>query len=144
MFEMEAEEFCKDLHQCGERFAEETKLALRRVVHQTQEIAQLSGLFTNRTYRLFNSIKPKFDSDTRATLSADAPYAGFMENGTRAHFIFPVRAKALRFVQNGQIRFAAWVFHPGTKSRPFMQHARDKGEVLLEQACQDAACRAFE
>lgn len=143
MFELDASEFCKDLHQSGERLAEGAKLALRRAVHQTVELAQLSGLYTNRTYKLFNSIKPSFADDFRGDVTANAPYARFMEEGTRAHFIFPRRARALRFVQNGQVRFAAWVFHPGTKSRPFMHQAREKGEVLLEQACQDAARHAF-
>ena len=65
-------------------------------------------------------------------LSANTRYAFWVENGTQPHVIRARNAKALRFVQNGAVRFATEVHHPGTAPRPFMQHARDVGERSLD------------
>ena len=42
-----------------------------------------------------------------------APYAIFVELGTRPHEILPRRAQALRFWVEGEIVFAKRVMHPG-------------------------------
>lgn len=52
------------------------------------------------------------------------PYLGYILFGTHAHVIraIPNRPNAhLRFVQNGQIRFAKEVMHPGTRANNFMR-----------------------
>ncbi|MDN5919087.1 MAG: hypothetical protein L0I76_29000 [Pseudonocardia sp.] len=49
------------------------------------------------------------------------PYLGYVLNGTNPHVIVPNRAKALRFVSGGQVRFAKRVNHPGTRAKPFVQ-----------------------
>lgn len=41
-------------------------------------------------------------------------YAYWHHEGTLPHHIYPVQAKALRFVVNGVVVFAQHVFHPGT------------------------------
>lgn len=72
--------------------------------------------------------------------------ARFLENGTRAHMIWAKRAlqgtgrskgtanegrgaRSLRFVVNGQVRFARYVFHPGTTATHFLKDAA--AEALL-------------
>lgn len=55
--------------------------------------------------------------------AATAPYAGFVLRGTSPHIIRARRAKALRFQQGGQTRFAAFVHHPGTRANPFPARA---------------------
>lgn len=47
--------------------------------------------------------------------------AKWLEEGTRPHVIRPREAKALRFVQGGQLRFAKKVQHPGTRPYRFFR-----------------------
>lgn len=58
-----------------------------------------------------------------------APYAPYVVNPTRPHRIHARRAKALRWVDaaSGEVRFAAWVDHPGTKGQPFLADAVRRG-----------------
>jgi hypothetical protein len=52
-------------------------------------------------------------------------YLGFEHDGTEPHVIYPSRRKYLRFIQNGQVRFARKVNHPGTKGSYFLTRALD-------------------
>jgi len=54
---------------------------------------------------------------------SQAPYSAFVEFGTRPHMIFPRRARALRFEVGGQVIFARYVRHPGTRGQFFMRRA---------------------
>lgn len=47
-------------------------------------------------------------------------YALDVHQGTPPHRIEPVRARALRFEVAGEVVFAAYVNHPGTRPRPFL------------------------
>lgn len=59
------------------------------------------------------------------TVWPDADYAIHVEEGTQPHFIFPRKAKALRwFGAYGQPLFAAWVRHPGFKGRWFVRFTK--------------------
>lgn len=56
------------------------------------------------------------------------PATIYVHNGTRPHLIRPRRARALRFVVDGQVVFARLVRHPGTSPSPFLTKAlRDAG-----------------
>lgn len=46
-------------------------------------------------------------------------YGGYVREGTPAHVIMPVNAKALRFEIQGRIVFAMKVNHPGTAPNPY-------------------------
>ena len=64
----------------------------------------------------------------RGPLSGFVTAAGaakFLEYGTRPHTITARRAKMLRFVQGGVVRFARTVHHPGTKPTHFMRDAAE-------------------
>jgi hypothetical protein len=52
-------------------------------------------------------------------------YLGYEHDGTDPHMIYPSRRKFLRFIQNGQVRFARVVHHPGTKGSYFLTKALD-------------------
>jgi len=53
-------------------------------------------------------------------------YAKYLITGTRAHEIYPTRAKALRFVgRDGQIHFAKKVMHTGTQPNNFVGRTVD-------------------
>lgn len=56
------------------------------------------------------------------TWTSDAPYAGFVIEGTSPHPIYPVNVRALHW----DAIFAAHVDHPGTKPDPFPQRAIDR------------------
>lgn len=80
-----------------------------------------------KTGELRNSIRSEpvtvVGDQVRSGVTAAAEHAMFVHEGTRPHLIVARRAKALRFVMNGQVVFAKSVNHPGTKRNPFMLRA---------------------
>ena len=65
----------------------------------------------------------------------EAPYAGFLEYGTRGHVIRARRARALRFEIRGEVVYAKYVHHPGLKPRRIMAEAvREASRDLREIA----------
>lgn len=83
-----------------------------------------------RTGRLMGSIHREVRS-LEAVIGPRAPYAIYVEFGTRPHEIRPIHARALRFEAEGHIIFAAWVQHPGTRPQPFIREAAENlsGEI---------------
>lgn len=64
--------------------------------------------------------------DLQGGVTATAPYAGYVEDGTRPHEIRPRTKKALRWPSRGGPggwAFAKRVMHPGTRPQPFMAPA---------------------
>ncbi len=70
------------------------------------------------------------------TVTYASKHANYTDEGTRAHYIFPRRARALRFISNsgrnartgrfqkkGNVVFAAWVYHPGTRATRWFRRA---------------------
>jgi len=73
---------------------------------------------------LRNSINLNKINDLHYELIASAPYASFVEYGTSAHVIKPVKAKALHFKsKEGKDVYAKWVWHPGTNPQPYFRPA---------------------
>ena len=83
-----------------------------------------------RTGRLTSSIHREAGR-LEAAVGPRAPYAIYVEYGTRPHVIRPVHARALRFEAGGHIVFAAWVQHPGTRPQPFIRKTAEtvRGEA---------------
>lgn len=139
----------------SERFAiarSRLNVELRRALDRTVEVASMyakqTRLFKHRSYELRNSVRTRVVGDMGGAgfvgqVSANAPYAGFLEFGTKAHAILPRRKKFLRFIQNGQVRFSRGVWHPGTSPRPFMRGAQERATPLFEQLVSEAFVRAF-
>jgi hypothetical protein len=77
-----------------------------------------------RTGKLSQSIVKRFyDSDVGFTvvIAALQPYALYVHEGTKAHVIYPKKAKALRWYgADGNPIFATKVNHPGTKANHFL------------------------
>ena len=68
---------------------------------------------------------------------SEAPYAGYVEYGVRPHLIKAKRARALRFEVKGEVVYARYVMHPGSKPRAVMSKAlseasKDFGRILDE------------
>lgn len=53
-----------------------------------------------------------------------APYAIFVERGTRPHIIRPKTAQVLHFFVDGEEVFTREVHHPGTRANPFVARTR--------------------
>lgn len=95
-------------------------------------VAEQKKLVPRKTGNLARSIGIRSLTDTSVETVATANYAAFVEFGTRAHTIVPVRAKVLSWAigsgkrlsgtaRKGAPRaFARRVRHPGTKAQPFM------------------------
>lgn len=77
-----------------------------------------------RTGALFKSIYHS-TSVYVGRLFATAPYAMYVEKGTRPHVIAARNVQFLRFMWHGVLTFRRRVMHPGTKPQPFM--ARSAG-----------------
>lgn len=75
-------------------------------------------------------------------VEATAPHAVFVHQGTKAHIIEPRKAKALRFEQDGAIRFAQRVQHPGTTADPFIDQTEPAVDAALERGGERAIDRA--
>jgi hypothetical protein len=71
-------------------------------------------------------------NDLSASVSAGAPYALYVEGGTRPHKIKPRDRHVLRFPVNGGFAFAGEVNHPGTAPVLFLQHAVEHTAPRLE------------
>jgi hypothetical protein len=62
-------------------------------------------------------------SGLQGVITCDHPATRFVLDGTRPHIIRPRRAKALRFDAGGQVVFAAYARHPGTRPNNFLARA---------------------
>lgn len=65
-------------------------------------------------------------------VTSSSPIAGYLNDGTKAHAIMPSRKKFLRFVQNGAVRFAKRVWHPGTKALNYEAAEQRAGQKDIE------------
>lgn len=76
-----------------------------------------------KTRRLYNSLEIRADG-SRVIIGPNlmiAPYAPYVDQGTKPHVITPKRpGGVLVFTENGQKIFARKVNHPGTKAQPFV------------------------
>lgn len=55
--------------------------------------------------------------------------AQFTDKGTKAHFIYPRRRKALSWVSGGRRMFAAWVYHPGNRGSKWFRSVMTAANV---------------
>lgn len=146
-----AEDAARAIRRGADSLSEQVMQALARTAQLASFYAK-SGigtrdvLYQSRTFGLRNSIQwatQMGSSSAHAVMRASAPYASFVENGTKPHMIEPKRKQALRFVQNGAVRFSRIVHHPGTTPRPFMAQAQERATPLLERLMGEAFAKAF-
>lgn len=117
-------------------FARQLKLAVRESAIAVQEYAQDNHKYVSRTGALERAIREKvMHGGMRAKIylaSNEAPYAVFVHEGSRPHYIFPRHRKALRWVHGNQFAFAKRVYHPGYKGDPFLYNALDAQMPVIE------------
>lgn len=110
-------------------------------------VREAKHLAPRKTSNLSRSITLGQVSASAVTIEAQAPYAGYVEHGTRPHRITPKNAKALRFAPSkagrrltgtprtgASVVFAMSVEHPGTKAQPFMRPGAEKAVERMELA----------
>jgi hypothetical protein len=87
--------------------------------------AKSSRIFKNRTGNLRKNIKFTVDGEYARSVIADTGYAFYVEfgNNQKGDKIYPKRAKALRFVIDGEVIFRKWVKSHGPL--PFLGPARE-------------------
>lgn len=96
----------RDLRKRGERLR---LLAMRQAKKKT---GRLAGSMTSNVSVSYRGIQVKVGSDVKHAL--------MHHQGTRPHVITPKRARALRFMQRGRIRYAKRVYHPGTRANRYL------------------------
>jgi len=94
-----------------------------------------------RTGRLAESLRMEFRGGV-GVVGFTAPYARYVELGTRPHLILPRRARALRFEvgkwwQPRRVVYAARVHHPGTRPQYFVRDAIEALHREFPQVCMD-------
>lgn len=118
-------------------FEKRIRQAVKASTIDVRETAQEQHRFTSRTGNLEKAIDYQIsNSGMQGVVFLDndiAKYGPFVHEGTPAHVINPRFKKVLRFVPRGGngFVFARRVFHPGTKSDPFLYDAinRKRGDV---------------
>jgi len=73
---------------------------------------------------------------------AKAPYAAYVDNGTRPHRIGTKDKKVLRWFSGGRPVFARSVFHPGTKAAGFSLQAIETFERVADVRISAALAKA--
>ena len=143
-----AEEFLRDLHRLEDDVDAGAQSALAASVSGAADNARETTLWKDGTKgdrRLRDNIRAMVSAGGFAgSVSADAKYASFLENGTRAHEIHARPGGVLRFQVNGQWVSARAVQHPGTKPRPFMALAALKGAEILTRELEKNIAKATE
>lgn len=94
--------------------------------------------------RLKNSVRFKKLSKYTIRTHTALNHASFLNDGTPPHVIKPRRAKALRFVVDGAVRFAGKVNHPGTQATHWFDKANKKAfDEVSEELTRDLERIAF-
>ena len=88
-----------------------SEVMLASAEEHTVPLAQ--ALAPKRTGTLADSISAEQDEENGIDLVADVAYAAYLEYGTRAHDIYPRRARVLHWNTGGEDFFSKVVHHPG-------------------------------
>ena len=128
--------------QFNEAAAKLSKELSQKLIERLADLAWASAFYGApwRTGKLAGSITKEVN-DGGAEIQALAPYAVFVEKGSRPHEVRPVNASVVAFEARGKIVFTPIVKHPGTKPNPFMEraaeHARSKAESVFTELWQE-------
>ena len=140
---IDATDFARWLRRAGEQAQASARQVLGQGVALALQHARTTTAFKDRTGELRRSITRGQRSTWSHWLRADAKHAAYVEYGTKPHKIEARRARALRFVQHGELRFRRSVNHPGTKPTHFMDKAADAGARYIDWNMENEIARAF-
>jgi HK97 gp10 family phage protein len=106
---------------------------------------EMLALVPVRTGVLRNSIHIQVETD-KVVIGPNlnqAPYAGYVEFGTKPHVIRAKKAKALKFQVGGTTVYARKVNHPGTRPHPYVEPAFTHWVDSLGTMAAEANVRTF-
>lgn len=127
-------------------FVEAAQEALTQIAEAAAKEARATTAFKDRKGDLRKSIQRGAKGPWAQFVKAggpQAPYALFIESGSKAHKIAARRADFLRFEQGGRVVFRKQVRHPGTKPTRFMQSARDSAEEAASRIAESSIAVAL-
>lgn len=70
-------------------------------------------------------------SQIKATITATAPYAMAVHDGTGPHVIKAKRGKLLRFTVGGRTIYTRSVNHPGNRPNPWLARAAEQSSISM-------------
>lgn len=132
------------VREAAQRIAETSEWFQEDLLNACEDhiVPMAQALAPVRTGALKASIEAMSSGDLGVSIVATAPYAAFVELGTRSHDIFPRNKSVLSWVDRSGARvFARRVRHPGTQPKPFLKPAVDEG---IGQVLQEIATRFME
>lgn len=138
---LNAKAFLADLRTLVEDIEQGAIDAVGKAVAEATKYAQTTTLFQDRTTDLRTKIYP-YHSRYEGSVTASASYALYVNAGTRPHTIQASGnrggdGRRLYFVYQGvqwNVPLPRALRHPGTKPRPFMDEAKEWGELALQQS----------
>jgi len=129
----DADDYIKHIKQIVNELPGTIQHTLDTVSEIVQTNAKSSTLFKNRTGRLRSSIEVTKVSLFKNMIGTKVSYAGYVEFGNRPNgtgmYIYPKRAKFLKFTINGKTIFARRVRSHGPL--PFLGNAVKLGESFI-------------
>lgn len=143
---IDATQTLADLAALEKAILAEVRSGLFEGAEYARRVASQTTAWKDRTGAARGSIQHIDAGEFRQRVQAGgrlAPHVQFLESGTRPHIIEARRARFLRFVQNGAVRYAKRVRHPGTKPTGFMKAARDEAEVATVRFVEAGINRAI-
>jgi hypothetical protein len=121
----------------GEALLEGVRRGVDAGIREGAEEARRVHRWQNRTGVLQDSIHGLAPTNTsngaEGILAALAPYASYLEEGTKAHEIKARRAPFLHWEDEEGHHYAKRVWHPGTQASPFIGPAVLKFERVVER-----------
>ncbi len=128
----------------GQLVAEALRLGATAALPIVLEAAKAAAPVRSGNLRdsLYTSNINAFGDMASFHLLSDVPYARFVEEGTRAHDIYPRDAGALFW--EGAAHPVAMVHHPGTRADPFLERAVAASTPEIKSAVTSAAKRIIE
>lgn len=118
--------------------ASNCRLAMREGLREVQTQARADHAFTPRSGRLERSIQSQSNQlglSGKVFLNTGvAPYGVYQHEGTKEHYVAPVRAKALHWVVNGKNFFSKGHRVKGIKKDQFLYRAAaNKQDALFDR-----------
>ncbi len=132
---MQGNDILRALSKIHDRLEKAVDVSLNNVSQKIVDEAKLTTAFKgNSSTGLRQAIKFIDNGSLAKTVIADKWYAYYVEfgNNQKGPYIYPVRAKALRFYYNGQIMFRKWVRSHGPLPFLYPAYQKVRPEIVPE------------
>ena len=152
---VDAAELIRSLRQLGPSLEAAARNILTEAASFAADAARTSPSFKDRTGALRGSIRRIVRGNFHQSVGAGMAgpsigYAQWVQDGTRPHIIRARNVRYLRFIQDGVVRYATQVQHPGTPGhRPthykpgFMTDSQNEAEQMIPQFIESNLSRLF-